>query len=317
MEFASGPRNTQDKLYAHIIEPVFEPATEPKLVSAHEPAILPKGGSPPSHSQPPAQTLVLLHPTPLHHAFWLPVAERLPAYRRILPDLRGHGASPLGLAPLQANPHAPALTIQQLAADTLALLDTLHLKRAIFAGCSIGGYTLYELWRIAPERVAGLVFCASKPQADTDAERTKRTDWIAKMELARLSGELHPVPEFIDAMLTALLSQATHRDHPALVAEVRAMMEQVRPESIQAIQRGLGQRPDARDTALTIHVPTCVIAGEEDTSSTPADLAALHTTLLKANSRSTYHQLLNTGHYAPIEQPTTVAALLDTFCRSL
>jgi pimeloyl-ACP methyl ester carboxylesterase len=95
------------------------------------------------------------------------------------------------------------------------------------------------------------------------------------------------------------------------------MMEQVRPEAIQAIQRGLGQRPDARQTALTIRVPTCVIAGEEDASSTPADLSALHIALLKAGSRSTYHLLPNAGHYAPIEQPVTFAAILDTFCRSL
>jgi len=292
MEFVSGG----DTLFAELIEPAPGRA---------------------AGSEPTAQTIVLLHPTPLHHGFWLPVAERLPGYRWLIPDLRGHGRSPLGQAPSQAASGAPVLTIEQLAADTLALLDTLSVERAVFVGCSIGGYTLYELWRTASQRVAGLVFCASKPQADTDTERGKRKDWIAKMEPARLSGELHPVPEFLDAMLAALLSRATHRERPALVAEVRAMMEQVRPEAIQAIQRGLGQRPDARETAETIHVPTCVIAGEEDTSSTPADLGALHTAFLKAGSRSAYHLLPNAGHYAPIEQPAAVAALLDAFCRSL
>jgi pimeloyl-ACP methyl ester carboxylesterase len=292
MEFVSGG----DKLFAELIEPAPGRA---------------------AGSEPTEQTIVLLHPTPLHHGFWLPVVERLPGYRWIVPDLRGHGRSPLGQAPALVDAGAPVLTIEQLAADTLALLDTLHVDRAVFVGCSIGGYTLYELWRTAPERVAGLVFCASKPQADTDAERARRGDWIAKMEPARLSGELHPVPEFLDAMLAGLLSRATHRERLELVSEVRAMMEQVRPEAVQAIQRGLGQRPDARQTALTIRVPTCVIAGEEDTSSTPADLAALHTALLKAGSRSTYHLLPNAGHYAPIEQPSTVAAILDTFCCSL
>jgi pimeloyl-ACP methyl ester carboxylesterase len=292
----SGLKSGLDPLYAAVLEPEF--ADKPE-------------------QQTPEQPLVLLHPTPLHHAFWLPVAQRLSGYRRVLPDLRGHGRSPLGAAPSATDPGAPTLTVEQLVADTLALLDTLHIERAIFVGCSIGGYTLYQLWRTAPERVAGLVFCASKPQADTDAERAKRADWIAKMEPARLSGELHPVPEFIDAMLTALLSKSTHRDHPALVAEVRAMMEQVRPEAIQAIQRGLGQRPDARQTALTISVPTCVIAGAEDTSSTPADLSALHTTLLQAGSRSAYHLLSNAGHYAPFEQPAIVVDILDTFCRSV
>ncbi len=293
MEFASGLASQQDTLYTQVLEPEGGLAVGPTL------------------------TLVLLHPTPLDHAFWLPVAERLPGYQRVLPDLRGHGASPLGLAPSQANPQAPTLTIEQLATDTLALLNSLHVERAIFAGCSIGGYILYELWRTAPERVAGLVFCASKPEPDTGAERAKRADWIVKMEPARLEGCNRPIPEFVDAMLTALLSQSTRRDHPARVAEVRAMMEQVRPEAIHAIQRGLGQRPDARETARTIHIPTCVIAGGEDTSSTPADLAALHTTLVKAGSRSTYRLLSNAGHYAPIEQSAIVAAILDTFCQSL
>jgi pimeloyl-ACP methyl ester carboxylesterase len=257
----------------------------------------------------PGLPVVMLHPTPLHHGFWLPVAQRLPGYRRILPDLRAHGRSPLG--------SALVLTVAQLAADAVALLDALGIGRAVFVGCSIGGYTLYELWRTAPERVAGLVFCASKPQADTDVERAKREDWIAKMEPARLAGVKSPPREFVDAMLSALLSTSTRRDHPALVSEVRAMMEQVAPASIQAIQRGLAQRPDARATAQTIIVPTCVIAGDEDASSTPADLAALHTLLRKSGAASEYHLLPGTGHYGPIEQPGEVAAILDAFCRSL
>ncbi len=41
--------------------------------------------------------LVLLHPTPLDHAFWEPVARELSGrYRLVLPDLRGHGRSEAG-----------------------------------------------------------------------------------------------------------------------------------------------------------------------------------------------------------------------------
>ncbi len=44
--------------------------------------------------------MVLLHPTPLNHRFWLPLAEILaPKYRLIIPDLRGHGESELGEGP--------------------------------------------------------------------------------------------------------------------------------------------------------------------------------------------------------------------------
>ena len=262
-------------------------------------------------------TLVLLHPTPLNHSFWRPAAILLPGYRRIVQDLRAHGRSPLGTAPTRSADGEPVLTMAQLARDTLALLDHLEIERAVFVGCSIGGYILYELWRVAPQRVAGLVFSGSKPQADTDAERAKREEWIAKMEPARLGLDAQPTPEFIDAMLAALLSEATRRDRPELGVEARLMMEQVRPEAVQAIQRGLRCRPDSRGTAATVSVPSCVLAGEEDASSTPADLAELHALLLKSGAPSSYHLLADAGHYAPFEQPAAVAGIVDAFCRSL
>jgi pimeloyl-ACP methyl ester carboxylesterase len=261
--------------------------------------------------------VVFLHPTPLHHGFWLPVANALPGYRRILPDLRGHGESPLGAAPRRVDEEEPVLTIAQLARDTVALLDELGVERAVLVGCSIGGYTLYELWRTVPERIAGLVFCSSKPQADTDAERAKRGEWITKMEPACLAGELRPPREFVEAMLTALLAGATRVEQPELVAEVRGMIEQVRPEAVQAIQRGLGSRPDARMTAVTVTVPSGVIAGVEDTSSTPADLLALQALLAKSGSHAGYYLLEQAGHYGPREQPGKTAAILREFLERL
>ena len=42
--------------------------------------------------------VVFLHPTPVDHCFWRPVAALLePDYRVMLPDLPGHGLSPLGM----------------------------------------------------------------------------------------------------------------------------------------------------------------------------------------------------------------------------
>src|SRR5579859_110818 len=81
--------------------------------------------------------VVFLHPTPLDHDYWRPLIAELNGgpdvvkIRPIAPDLRGHGRSELG-GPLPAGafermPDAPVLSMQQLAADTLALLDRLNL----------------------------------------------------------------------------------------------------------------------------------------------------------------------------------------------
>ena len=58
--------------------------------------------------------VVLLHPTPVHHGFWLPVATLLAdRYRLTLVDLRGHGQSSAGTG---------TITMARLAEDVHAVL---------------------------------------------------------------------------------------------------------------------------------------------------------------------------------------------------
>src|SRR5271166_1036895 len=83
--------------------------------------------------------LVLLHPFPAHHEFWLPAAQAVASrYRMILPDLRGHGESGGGEGPATMAKHA---------ADLARVLDEEQVRRAVFVGLSIGGYILFEFWR--------------------------------------------------------------------------------------------------------------------------------------------------------------------------
>ena len=251
------------------------------------------------------RTVVLLHPTPVDHRFWAAIAPMLSSrYRVIMPDLRGHGKSSMASAGDLSE--SAAITIEQLGLDMAALLDLLHVERAVFIGCSIGGYLLYELWRTMPARIAGLVFCSSKPQADTPAERTRRTEWIAKIKAGGTG-------EFIETMLGALLGVEARSDEE-LVAKASQMMQTATPEAIIAVQRGLGLRPDSRPTAATITVPSLVIGGEQDTSSTPEDLSAL-TQLLRTGGNPVGHErFADAGHYAPFEDPQQVGALLRSFC---
>src|SRR6266700_3718416 len=79
--------------------------------------------------------VVLLHPFPVNHEFWLPVAETLATrYRLVMPDLRGHGESGVGDGPA---------TMEKHAADIARVLDDAGIRKAVFAGESIGGYILF------------------------------------------------------------------------------------------------------------------------------------------------------------------------------
>jgi pimeloyl-ACP methyl ester carboxylesterase len=251
--------------------------------------------------------VVFLHPTPLDHDYWRPLTEDLGGVRAIVPDLRGHGCSELGqnlpVGGFARVPDAPVLTMTQLAADVLALLDHLEVPEAVFAGCSIGGYVLLELWRRAPERMRGLVFVCSKPQPDAEANLAKRAASIAQVR-AECTGAL------FDGMAQTLIGTTARERRPEIVAELRARMT-LTPQAAVAVQAGLATRPDSVPTVATIDVPVLAIAGGEDSAVTPADMEVFS----NAPGGCELHLLPDAGHFAAYEQPQKVATLLAEWLR--
>ncbi len=251
--------------------------------------------------------VVFLHPTPLDREYWRPLTKELAGIRAIVPDLRGHGVSELGSAlpvgGFARVPDAPVLTMAQLASDALALLDHLRLRTAVFAGCSIGGYVLLELWRRAPDRMRGLVFICSKPQPDAEANLAKRAATIAQ---AKSDG----VAAIFDGMAQNLLGESARRDHPEYVTEVRARMT-LSAEALVAVQAGLATRPDSVPTVATIRAPILAIAGAEDSTISETDMGLFRL----APGGCEFHLLPSAGHLAAYEQPRKIAALLAPWLR--
>lgn len=235
------------------------------------------------------------------------MARELAGIRAVVPDLRGHGVSELGnglpVGGFSLVPDAPVLTMEQLASDVLALLDKLALQKAVFAGCSIGGYVLLELWRRAPERMTGLVFVCSKPQADAPANQHRRAETIQR---ARTEG----VTALFDGMAQSLLGETSRRERPEMVAEVRARMT-LTPEAVVAVQAGLATRPDSVPTVASIRVPILAVAGAEDATATPGEMEAFRA----APGGCEMHVLGGAGHFAACEQPRKVAALMAPWLR--
>lgn len=253
--------------------------------------------------------VVLLHPTPLNKEYWRPLTERLGQLRAIAPDFRGHGASELG-SRLPAGgfarvPDVPVLSMEQLARDVLALLDHLKLERAVFAGCSIGGYVLLELWRQASERMQALAFVCSKPQPDTEAGLAKRAETITNARAGK-TGEL------FDGFAQNLVSATTRTKRPEVVRELRAQMT-LSQEAEVAVQAGLAARPDSLPTVRSITVPVLAIAGAEDVSVTPREMEAFR----MAPGECMYEVLNEAGHFAAFEQPDKIAELMSVWLRQV
>ncbi|MGA3008749.1 MAG: alpha/beta hydrolase [Terracidiphilus sp.] len=252
--------------------------------------------------------VVFLHPTPPDGEYWRPLTEELTGVRAIVPDLRGHGGSQLGnllVGGFDLVPDAPVLSMARLAADVLAILDHLEVRAAVFAGCSIGGYVLLEIWRQAPERVRALAFVCSKPQPDAPADLVRRAGLIAK---ARAGGS----EEIFDSMAQTLIGATARKRHPGNVNEMRARMT-LTPEALVAVQAGLATRPDSVPTIVGISVPVLAIAGGEDPGVTAAEMEAFYA----ASGGCEFHLLPDAGHFAAYERPQKVAELMAAWMRKL
>jgi 3-oxoadipate enol-lactonase len=253
--------------------------------------------------------VVFLHPPPLDPDYWRPMVAELSGIRCIVPDLRGHGGSELGkdlpVRGFARVPDAAVLTMEQLARDVLELVQHLSIERAVFVGCSIGGYVLLELWRQAPERMRGLAFICSKPQPDTEAGLVKRAENIARIRAEGVNG-------FFDTMANTLLGATSRSRQPGLVSDVRARMT-LSAEAVVAVQAGMAMRRDSMPTVRTIDVPVLSIAGGEDGSVSPAEMEAFSL----APGGCTSHVLADAGHLAAYEQPQKVAELTSEWLRRI
>ncbi|MGA8867907.1 MAG: alpha/beta fold hydrolase [Candidatus Sulfotelmatobacter sp.] len=238
--------------------------------------------------------VVLLHPFPANHEFWLPVAQALATrYQILLPDLRGHGDSGVGAGPASMGKHA---------ADISRVMDDAEVGRAPLIGVSIGGYALFEFWRQHRGRVAALGLCNTKAPADTAEART------ARLQAANDVLERGTEP-FFETMIPRLLGRTTRETRPDLVNGALRMMRKMSPEDVAQVQRGMAERPDSAETLKTINVPTLLVTGDEDilTGINEAEVMRQHI------AGSQMRVISKAGHYSPWEQSEEASRLIRQF----
>ena len=242
--------------------------------------------------------VVLLHPFPAHHEFWVPAAQALIArYRVILPDLRGHGDSDVGTGPALMEKHA---------ADIARVMDDAEIGRAAMVGVSLGGYALFEFWRRYRGRAAALILMDTKATPDTTDARN------ARLQVAADVFE-RGTETFIAGVLLKLLGETTRQRRPDLVEAARKMILKMSPEDVNLVQRGMAVRPDSIETLKTINVPALIVTGDEDTVTSVADAE-----LMRQHIAGSQLQLISkAGHYSAFERPEEAGRMLRQFLDSV
>ena len=259
--------------------------------------------------------LLLVHGFPLDHTMWTEQIEAIsPQHRVIAPDLRGFGLGKGDRSNLCEAPSGPfrqigpvpfsadKVTMDQFADDLAATLDALGVNEpVVLCGLSMGGYIALAFWRKYAKRLRGLVLCDTRAAADSpEAAAARRV--MADRVLAEGPGPL------VEAMLPRLLAETTVRERPELVDGLRRLMMSASPQGIAAAARGMAERPDMTAALAEIRCPTLVVVGQEDASSTPAEMRGI----AAATPGAKFVEIPAAGHLSPIENPAAVsAALLD------
>ena len=175
-------------------------------------------------------------------------------YRVVVVDHRGHGRGIATRAPFR---------LVDCADDVAALATALDVDRFLAAGYSMGGPIAQLLWRRHPDRVDGLVLCATASRFSS--REARRLSFLASPSL-RLFGHLAPREAIRRRALDYVSGQL---DDPRIRARVLEEVSQSDPVTIgQAAAAVL--RFDSRDWVGEIDVPTAVVLTQRDGMVRPA-----------------------------------------------
>ena len=238
--------------------------------------------------------LVFIHAFPLSKTMWQPQVDAMKdSYRVITIDLGGHGESDIILL---------NDTLDGYAKDIIRLLDHLGIAQAVFVGLSMGGYTLFSIYRHYANRVKAMVLADTRAQADTEEGKAGRQSMA---ELAFKDG----ASAIADIMLPKLLAPSTIEHRHEIVEQVRQMILQTSTAGIVVDLVAMAARPDSTDLLSTISCPTLVIVGEDDQATPVAESQYLAHRIPEA----TLVTIPQAGHLSNFEQPAAFNQALGTF----
>ena len=217
------------------------------------------------------------------------VAELKPSFRILRYDQRGHGGTQATEGPY---------SFDLLVADVVALLDALSIKRAHFAGLSMGGVTALYLAQRHPQRFDRVIACDCAP-ASTPASAQQ---WKERIELAAKDGMAvlaEPTiarwfpPEFL-ATKSPALDKVRHMIRNTPIAGFSGCAQALSDYDLRPALPGIDRR-------------TLLMVGTKD-----ATLAGIRQ-IKEAVPGAALVELEGAGHISNLEQPAAFSRAIRDF----
>ncbi|KXU85562.1 alpha/beta hydrolase [Paraburkholderia monticola] len=187
------------------------------------------------------------------------------------------------------------------------VLASVHAKRLLVAGHSMGGRVALEVFRRAPERIASLALLDTGYQARAAGEsgEHERMQRFGLLSLARENGMRAMGEQWSPGMV--------HPDRLGsdVYRSILEMIERSTPEKFEAQICALLDRPDATGVLDEIRCPTTLVCGREDRWSPLARHEEMHTRI----QGSRLHAIEQCGHMSTMERPNHVNEVLVDWAR--
>lgn len=234
--------------------------------------------------------ILLIHAFPTDQRLWKPQQDQLKNHFRVITlDLRGFGQT-------EAT-DGSAVTMADYAKEVKALLDMLHINKAIIGGESMGGYIALAFLQHYPEAVEGLILADTQSIADTDEIKAKR-------EASARDVLSNGTSAFLAGFMTKALSSHAPEDARVYLKE---MVTSQPATAIASALRGMALREDTTQVLAQTMVPMLIITGEEDALISPKQSEIMHG--VARNSRLVVIE--GAGHLASLEKPVEWNLAID------
>ena len=204
-------------------------------------------------------------------------------YRVLRYDQRGHGGTEVTPGPY---------SFELLADDVLALLDALLITHTHFVGLSMGGMTGMTVAVRKSPVLRSLVLCDTSSQ-DPYGDPV---GWQERIDTLRASGSMEVL---IESALTRFLIANTVKDRPGIAETVRAMIRDTSVDGHIACCQAIMEL-DLTDRLSVISVPTMILVGADDLSTTVQMAETLHQNV----AGSELLILKNAAHLSNLDQPS-------------
>lgn len=237
--------------------------------------------------------VVLLHGFLENHTMWDNLALTLAAkYRVICIDLLGHGETGcLGYV------HA----MEDNADMVQAVLQELHIRKAVIGGHSMGGYVALAFAELFPDMVKGILLINSTSRADSDERKLNRDRAIKAVK--------QNYGNFVRLSIANLFSE---ENREKLVGEIEAVKEEALKTPLQGVVASLEGMKIRKDREVLLHFapyPVLLALGKKD------PVLPYEENLEQIEGTSVKLVTFPDGHMSPIENRDALAETVLSFLK--